>query len=287
MQRKSLMIALATSLGLAGAIAYAANSGAIAPLFATAASHAAAPAPAPVAADAFTATRVEPVRIAVKPAAPPTAVQVGDAASFGRNVRWLGKATGAAMVSTDCGAVHAEDPTLQCQQVDDYAVDTRFAFNDLGRIELPAGASNSMLCHWLTPLLQGYFYTPSTSLTVGRIVYSLTISIENPVLDDPAMINPVTRRPFNGRLGRSLGYEFEQALLQQGLPLTQVAFRQRTLTCDDATISKQQLVDIFGLTRMQADQFFANPMTVRFGVTGSVRYVSQATIWAGGRLVGD
>jgi hypothetical protein len=288
MQRTSLLIAITAGLGLAGAIAYAANRGAIAPVFGTSTRPAAASVSTPTAASGFATGRANPAGAAAKPAPPPTNAQVGDAESFGRNVRWLGMASnGVAAVNTDCAALQQEDPTVPCQQVNDYAVDTRFSFSDLGKIELPAGAANSMLCHWLTPFLQGYYYTESTTLTVGRIAYSPNITIESAVLNNPAMINPVTGAPFNGRIVKGAGYEIEQALLQQGLPLTQVAFRQRTVTCAGALVSKQQLVDTYGLTHAQADQFFASPITLRFGVSGAVRNVNHALLMIGARVVGD
>ncbi|MEF9979253.1 MAG: hypothetical protein RR834_12275 [Thermomonas sp.] len=287
MQRKSLITALIAGLGLAGAIAYAANRGAIAPVFATPAPAATTPIFEAGAPAGFSALVTDPVRTAARPVAPPTDAQVGEASSFGRNVRWLGMSAGPpALVSNDCAAVHRDDPSIQCQQVNDYAVDTAFAFSDLGRIELPASAANSMLCHWLTPFMQGQYYTTSASLTVGRIAYAPNITIESPVLADPAMINLQTGAPFNGRIERGASYEIEQAVLQQGLP-TQVAFRQRSVTCADALVSKQQLIDVYGLTRSQADRFFASPVTLRFGVRGSVRNVGRVVFRMGARIVGD
>lgn len=287
MQRTSLITALVAGLGLAGAIAYASNRDAIAPLFATPTPAAAEPlfdADAPV---ASSAVRTGPIQTAARPAAPPTDAQVGDAASFGRNVRWLGTASSdGGMITTDCAAVHQQDPTVQCAQVNDYAALTPFAFTDLGRIELPAGAANSMLCHWLTPLMQGNYYTTSSTLTVGQIAYALNITIESPVLADPSMINPLTGAPFNGRIQRAASYEVENAALQLGLP-AQVAFRQRTVTCGGALVSKKQLIEVFGLTRSQADRFFNNPITLSFGVRGSVRNVSRVVIAMGARVVGD
>ena len=139
MQRQSLILAIAAGLGLAGAIAYAANRGAIAPVFAKPTPAATAPVFEADASVATRAVRSDPIYTATRPAAPPTNAQVGDAASFGRNVRWLGMSVAkGALVTSDCAAVHREDPSVQCQQVTDYAVDTAFAFTDLGRIELPA-----------------------------------------------------------------------------------------------------------------------------------------------------
>lgn len=288
MQRKSLITTLVAGLALAGTIAYAGNRDAIAMLFATPTPAAAEPlfdADAPL---ASLAVRTDPVRTAGRPAAPPTNAQVGDAASFGRNLRWLGMSTGdGAVITGDCAAVHREDPSIQCAQVNDYAVDTAFAFGDLGRIELPAGAANSMLCHWLTPLMQGHYYTTSATPTVGRIAYAPNITIESPALADPAMIDLQTGAPFNGRIVRGASYEIENAVLQQGLPLQLTAFRERTVTCADALVSKQQLIDVHGLTRSQADRFFASPVTLRFGVRGSVRNMGRVVIALGARVVGD
>lgn len=288
MQRQSLILAIAAGLGLAGAIAYAANRGATTPLPSTQSPAAVALPFEPATAVGSSARASEPARTATRPAAPPTNAQVGDAASFGRNVRWLGMSPGSgAVITNDCAAVHREDPAIQCQQVTDYAVDTAFAFTDLGRIELPAAAANSMLCHWLTPLMQGNYYTTSTTPTVGRIAYAPNITIESPVLADPAMIDLQTGAPFNGRIVRGASYEIENAVLQQGLPLQLAAFRQRTVTCADALVSKQQLIDLHGLTRAQADRFFASPITLRFGVRGSVRNVGRVVIALGARVVGD
>lgn len=288
MQRQSLILAIAAGLGLAGAITYAANRGAITPLPSTPSPAAVALPFEPATAVGFSTLASEAARTATRPAAPPTNAQVGDAASFGRNVRWLGMSPGSgAVITNDCAAVHREDPAIQCQQVTDYAVDTAFAFTDLGRIELPAAAANSMLCHWLTPLMQGNYYTTSTTPTVGRIAYAPNITIESPVLADPAMIDLQTGAPFNGRIVRGASYEIENAVLQQGLPLQLAAFRQRTVTCADALVSKQQLIDLHGLTRAQADRFFASPITLRFGVRGSVRNVGRVVIALGARVVGD
>ena len=139
MQRKHLIVAIAAGLGLAGAIAYAANRDAGAPPAAAPTSIAATPQFASTEPLGFSTFGTDPARTATRPAAPPTNAQVGDAASFGRNVRWLGMSVAkGALVTSDCAAVHREDPSVQCQQVTDYAVDTAFAFTDLGRIELPA-----------------------------------------------------------------------------------------------------------------------------------------------------
>ena len=52
-------------------------------------------------------------------------------------------------------------------------------------------------------------------------------------------------------------------------------------------ISHKSLIENYGLTPGQADDFFANPMTVSMNVSGNVRYVSSASLVLGLRIVGD
>lgn len=288
MQRKSLITALVAGLGLAGAIAYASNRDAIAPLVATPTPDAAEPlfdADAPV---AFTTVRTDPVRTATRPAAAPTDAQVGDAASFGRNMRWLGmSASPPALVSNDCAAVHTADPSIQWQQINDYAVDTAFASTDLGKIELPAGATNSMLCHWLTPFMQGNYYSTSSTPTVGRIAYAPNITIESPVLADPSMINPLTGTPFNGRIQRSASYEIENgAATGPAAAIGCLPPAQRDLCgCADqqATTARRLWPDpLAGRSVLHQSH---HPL--RFGVSGSTRNVGRVLFRIGARVVGD
>ena len=152
MQRTPLIVAIVASLGLAGALAYAANSGAITRVSAPSARASLQTLQSAPAGRAFAAAQsTRSAKPAPPPPPPPTVEDVGDVDSFGRNLRWLGVASGFAVVSTDCASILAQDPDATCQQVSSQPGVTSFTFNDVARIRLPAGASHSLLCHWFSP----------------------------------------------------------------------------------------------------------------------------------------
>lgn len=288
MQRKHLLVAIAAGLGLAGALAYAANRGAVAPVFAAIGSPAASHS-GPFATTGTASTRGASSQAAYKPAptpVPPTDADVGDAASFGRNVRWLGLAAAFVYSTTDCASILAEDPAALCQQVDDLAVNTPFAFNDIARIKLPANASNSLLCHWFSPRVTVSFFNPTGAPVPGRFSYNPTLTVENPVLADPALIDPTTGAPFNGKLTTSMSAsESVQVVVDPGFPVSQNL--RDSVVCQAGLISRKALVETYGLTAAQAASFFASPTMVRLNISGSSRYVEYSAYSLGLRIVGD
>ncbi len=289
MHRKTLFLAVTASLALAGAFAYAANQGMLpVRLSAPAAANAAATGSAaslPERSLRGAAAAANGARSAKKPTGP-TVDDVGDLDSFGRNVRWLGLATALVQISTDCPSILAEDPTALCQQVNDLAVTTPFAFNDIARIKLPANASNSLLCHWFSPRVAVTFFNPTANPVPGRYSYNPTLTVENPVLNDPALIDATTGAPFNGKLSTGMSAsESMQVVVDPGFPITQSL--RDSVVCQSGLISKRALVETYGLTAAQADSFFANPTTVRLNVSGSSRFVDYTLYSFGLRTVGS
>ncbi len=286
MQRKSLTITIVASLGLAGAIAYAANRGAIAPIFATAgtiASHA-----SPAAVGSFAAPRDSFVRMAkpAPPPAPPTDADVGDAASFGRNVRWLGVvSTPRAYASTDCASILAGAPDADCRQIANTADYTTSDFERIASIRLPARASNSLLCHWLSRTVSVRFDNPTANPVQGRMTFTPYFTVENPVLDNPALINPTTGAPFGGELIVSAGTEDEIVALLPNLPISRT--RRDAMVCQSGMVSKRALVETYGLTPALADSFFANQTTVWLNAYVTTRYADHFSFNGGLRIVGD
>ena len=57
--------------------------------------------------------------------------------------------------------------------------------------------------------------------------------------------------------------------------------------CMAGFISHKALIENYGLTPAQADDFFASPTTIRLNVSGSVQYVGEAHMVFGLRVVGD
>ena len=284
MQRKTMYFALAAGFGLTAVLAYAAERGAF--QFRSAAPIA----PAVHQARAVSAEfAMQDAAFARKPAPPagPTVDDVGDLDSFGRNVRWLGQKADFFGVSTDCAAWTEGDPSARCQQVSDTNAYTAYQFDDIVHFNLPANASQSLLCNWLTPNVQMNFIdNPGTNVIVGQMSYSVTATIENPVLANPALINPVTGAPFNGSLNvGSLAYEVFQSPIVPGYAA--ISTQRKTVACNTGLMSKRALKETYGLTQAQADSFFASPTTVHLNVRGSTRNVEHLTFWLGARLLGD
>lgn len=290
MQRKHLVAAIAGGLSLAGVVAYAANVAGFlptpAPVLTAASAQLTADAPRSQFAGSDAAQGFDR---ASAPTAKPDEVSdatVGDADSFGRNVRWLGLASAYVQASTDCASILVDDPTAQCQQIADLAANTSFAFNDIARIELPAKASNSLFCHWFSPRVQVYFLNPTAAPVPGRFNYNPTLTLENAVLDDPSLINPVTGAPFNGALTTGMSAsESVQVVVDPTYPISQNL--RDSVVCQDGLISKRALMQTYGLSQAQANKFFNKPTTVRLNVSGSTRFVDYAAFLFGLRIVGD
>lgn len=219
------------------------------------------------------------------PIYPVTEDEVYDVDSFGRNVRWLGLAS--AFVSLQPSCPKPTSPDEYCEKIDPApGVYTSFDFNDAARIKLPKYASNSILCYWFSPVLTLTYQNPTAARVTGRFRYNPTLTIENPVLSDPSLIDPTTGAPFGGQLLTSMtsSERFEESL-ESGVTLNE---RTRDSTvCMAGFISHKSLVQNYGLTPSQADDFFASPTTVRLNISGSAQYVSNASLVFGLRIVGD
>lgn len=211
-----------------------------------------------------------------------TVDQVGDVDSFGRNLKWLGVTNAFITLAPTCDPA---DPT-PCQALSPSPASTAFDFTDTVRIELPKKATNSLLCYWFSPVLTVNWQNATASPVVGRLVINPTLTVENPVLDDPALIDPGTGAPFGGRLetGMTSSERFEVPMAPG------VAFTERTrdsAVCIAGFITRRNLIDGYGLTPAQADEFFKKPTTVRLNVRGSAQHVGFASLVFGLRIIGD
>ncbi|MBX3713692.1 MAG: hypothetical protein KF800_17160 [Lysobacter sp.] len=219
------------------------------------------------------------------PIYPVTEDEVYDTESFGRYVKWLGLTS--AYVNVMSGCPKPTTPDEYCQELNPApGAFTSFAFDDTARIKLPKAASNSILCYWFSPVLTVTYSNVTASRAIGRFRYTPTLTIENPVLDDPSLIDPTTGAPFGGKLLTSMSSsESFQESLEPGVTLTE---RSRdSAVCIAGFISHKALVRNYGLTPAQADDFFASPTTVRLNVSGSVQHVSNASMIFGLRVMGD
>ncbi len=230
------------------------------------------------------------VRAAIRQAAPPvamagapTADDVGDADSFERNVRWLGLRQMNINLSDACPPDPVEG--FACQVLAPAGV-TSFNFNDVARFHLPAKASRSIFCHWFSPYLSLAWSNTGATDALGTLTYSPTLTVENPVLDDPALINLQTGLPFGGSLTTSMSAT-ERIVVPLAAGMAYDELRRDTATCIAGFVSRRALIENYGLNEAQATEFFKRPTTVRMNIRGTAVHVAGAELIFGLRIVGD
>jgi len=218
-------------------------------------------------------------------AAGPTVEDVYDVDSFGRPVVFLGLTSATVYLSDSC-PVDPADPAEHCQVVTPSPASTSFTFDDAAHITLPAKSANSLLCYWFSPVLNVTWSNPAATPALGRLRYNPTLTVENPVLNDPALIDPTTGVPFGGKLLTAMTSSETLVMpLNAGQTITE---RSRdSAVCMAGLISKQALIENYGLTDAQAKEFFKKPTTVRLNLTGFSQNVAFSSMVFGLRIVGD
>jgi hypothetical protein len=215
-------------------------------------------------------------------------LDVGDADSFGRQVRWLGLASGKLLIMRDdCTPQPGEDPDMLCMQVNPMDTGTQFGeFRDVAHMTLPARSTNSLLCHWLTPTMAATLtnYTGYDN-RIARLTMQPSITVENEVLNAPGLVDPETGLPLNGKLDVYASSSQLIALLDQGEQVPQRLTSTRT--CIGGYLNKRSLIELYGLTEAQAREFFNKPTTVRLNMNVFASQVSFASVSYAIRFVGD
>jgi hypothetical protein len=121
---------------------------------------------------------------------------------------------------------------------------------------------------------------------VASLQLSPTLTVENAVLADPALVDPATGLPYGGSLTTSMtSSERLEVPLPAGISVQR---RERdSNVCIAGFLSRKYLVEVFGLTEAQAKEFFKHQTTVRLNVRGSSRYIDYASLIYGLRIIGD
>jgi hypothetical protein len=217
-------------------------------------------------------------------AAAPTADEVGDADSFGRNVTYLGLAqTLPVTLLDDCTG---SDPTFErCIVQQPAPLSTNFDESGLAVMNLPAKASKSLLCFTLTPFISISWLNPTATQQTARFTATGTIIIDNALLDDPTLIDPTTGSPFNGSLSVGLSTWHNMHSIAPGEFEDESS--SQTRSCIAGLVSKRALVETYGLSDAQASQFFKKAMTIHFGARGAVAMSQFTSYFYGIRLFGD
>lgn len=217
-----------------------------------------------------------------------TPATVGDADSYGRYVKFIGLMnTGVITLASDCTPDPAFPPGPEDHCIATAAAPAITPINipDAARVLIPAKSANSLFCHWQTPFVVYGFANPTGTPQPGaRIIITPTYTIQNPVLNDPALVDPDTGAPLAGSITVALPGVRRARSLDPGE--VQVERENGTRVCDTGIVSKALLAG-YGLSAAQQAAFFKADTVITMNITGSARLVDFASIIYGTRFVGD
>lgn len=210
-----------------------------------------------------------------------TASDVGDVDSFGRDAHWLGSLFSGIALQSDCSGLSSP-----CQLLLAAPASTSFEFKDIAHISLPADSAHSLFCYWISPTLTVSYGNATAAAVVARMEFTPYFTLENPVLLAPGLIDPSTGMPMNGKLLADID---SHQRFEMPLPAgTHIRERKRdSAVCQAGLVSHDVLVNVYGLSRDQAEAFFKVPTTIRLNVDGNAQYVDSAILNIGLRIIGD
>jgi hypothetical protein len=245
--------------------------------------HAAPPATFPVSEGSMDLVAARKEIRATRASLSPTEEDVGDVASFGQEKTYLGVvSTDSVTLQSDCSGVPPDSGI--CIETNPAPATTSVDETDLGVINLPSKATNSLLCFTVTQFSTWIWQNSTAALATGDMSLYVTVQIESDAL---LGLTDIDGNPFNGTL-----FDFPNPIVvsTQQSSLSPGAFelqRERTTrSCTGGFVSERSLA-AEGLTDAQIKDFFSSPMTVRFGTGGNVSLVDTAIFFAGIRLYGD
>jgi hypothetical protein len=214
--------------------------------------------------------------------------EVGDADSFGRNVRFIGTMqSGQVTLASDCTPDPSAPPGPDdhCYVAAPAPLLTSFHATDVARVVIPARSAHSLICHWQTPFVV-YSFSNTTGAYQPNARFSVTpnYTIQNTVLDDPALIDPATGLPYGGQFQVGLAGIRDARSLQAGEHQTERD--NATRVCLGGIVSRQMLLGM-GLSDAQATEFFKRDTVITMDLVGQGQLVDFASILYGVRFVAD
>lgn len=212
-----------------------------------------------------------------------TEADVGDVESFGLNKIYLGvEQTLPILVDSDCSGFDPANGV--CIEPNPAPANTAIDEFNLGTLELPGKATNSLLCFTFTQF-SNWFWNNSTATTANaRMSLRPTVQIANDVLIG---LTDISGNPFNGTVFVDPA-AITVLTLEHTLPAGAVEFQGHSVTrsCTGGLVSARSL-RAQGLTDEQIKDFFKEPMTITFGMAGNVSLVEFGQFFVGVRLYGD
>jgi hypothetical protein len=221
----------------------------------------------------------------------PTAADVGDLDSFGHQAIYMGAASsGLVTLSPDCSAEPSPAPTPPDSQCFTMAVSpatTSFDAEDICRIKLPKKATRDIIYPIVTIAYDYQFQNPTAvQQDPALFTYTVSLTIESDVLNDPSIIDPFTGVAAMGRLQHvvpgPITFRDDRSLAPFERARSRVAYSRS----GNNGFTKSFLVG-YGLAPSVVDDLFKSAMTIRVNVDGTARWVSRATLQLNMRLLGD
>lgn len=219
-------------------------------------------------------------------AAKAEALDVGDADSFGKPVKWLGvMSSPTVFFSRDCAAWNDPWGGSICSQLDSRWGRALTTHMDLAQITLPGRSMNNTLCHWLTPNIHVNFQNTTDAPIDAYVSMFPYFTFENEALNAPGLINPEDGQPLNGKV------DIWSTQFRSGTSLVPGARfllrQQATRTCIGGYLTKQTLMGYFGLSELQATEFYNKPTTIRMHMMLSTVGAVDGRASVGVRWVGN
>mgnify|MGYP001806008901 FL=1 len=206
-------------------------------------------------------------------------------AQIGAPVRWLGVLRAATVrLQVACTVTMASERCININPIPGEI--SSFSLDELGALQLPAGATQSLLCEWVTPRLSYTMSNMSASAQSAMFRVAPSLVIESEALRDPHLVDPRTGRPYGGRMQVRLESPFQdRRILDPGELLTSQS--THGYSCTEGVLDRAALIARRGFSEEQADALFAAPMRLSLSLQGSVRYVDDASLSYGLRFLGD
>ena len=221
----------------------------------------------------------------------PNPDDVGDADSFGHQMKFMGAASGFVTLSTDpCPSpTPAPSPPStannnQCFQLNSAPTPTTFDAQDIARIKLPKDATKDNIYPVFNLFLNYQLQNSTGAPQQGLFRFVAYMIIESTVLNDPSVIDPGTGNPANGKLTFEFDYTYRDDRNMQDGDRQRIQIMLPRV--GNTGVNKQQLLQQ-GIPPMIVDKLFHSEMTIRMSVTGTARNCTDALITGNMRLFGD
>ncbi len=212
--------------------------------------------------------------------------EVGDAASFDKNVKFFGvAATGVVFIDSDCSLILPDlGPDDRCLQITDTAVLTDITYNDIGRITFPAKSAKNIVYAITNHNTSVFSRNGTAANSTGLFNYFPSFTLESDALNDPAAIDPATGNPMNGSYTTGgVGSRTSQKTLAP----TFIELDNLSYTRANTLGFSRRFWEALGLPPSVVDNIYKKPLTIKLNMRIRARFVEFGTFNYGVRFLAN